>query len=277
MNQRPGKSFGDFLEGKGFYIVLILCVTAIGISGYYLFSGLVSGEPYAAVPDPGTEVVAPTEGIQVPIDSPTVAPTPPTGTGNAPGVPTEDGTDRATTGEDVSESATDEAADEETATEDSEDEDGATETAEESETEPHPASTIFTWPVKGEVLRDFSLEVFAYDATMGDWRTHSGLDIEAALGTEVMAVSLGVVSEVKEDPLLGSMVVIDHIDGVQSVYANLTAVPTVTVGEEVTPGAIIGAVGETAVAESMGPSHLHFEMKQNGIPVDPVSFFPEEG
>ena len=43
------KRMGDFLEGKGFYIVLFLCVAAIGISGYYLFSSLTPDEPDAPV------------------------------------------------------------------------------------------------------------------------------------------------------------------------------------------------------------------------------------
>ena len=53
---------GDFLEGKGFYIVLFLCVAAIGISGYYLFSSLTPDEPDAPV--------AGTAQITVPLPGP---------------------------------------------------------------------------------------------------------------------------------------------------------------------------------------------------------------
>ena len=51
---------GDFMEGKGFYIVLFLCVAAIGISGYYLFSSLDMGDGDAAVAAPTQVVVMPT-------------------------------------------------------------------------------------------------------------------------------------------------------------------------------------------------------------------------
>lgn len=239
MKQKPFlQRIGDFMEGKGFYIVLFLCVTAIGISGYYLFSGLLSSQPLS-MDTPSSQVSGHSQQVQVPQvkdTTPKVA----------------DTTTPAT-------SDTNQAAQDVT-----------------PKTEPAKA-TVFTWPVRGTVSRDFSLEVFAYDATMGDWRTHSGMDIEAALGTEVMAVSDGKVSAITEDPLMGTMVVIDHANKIQSVYANLTKQPTVKVGDQVSTGAVIGAIGETAIAESAMPTHLHFEMKKDGSPIDPVSYFPEGG
>ena len=203
---------GDFMEGKGFYIVLFLCVAAIGISGYYLFSSLDMRDGDAAVAAPTQVVVMPT--VQ-PV-KPTVAPTPAA-----------------------------------------------------------PAASVFTWPVKGQVVADYSLEVLAYDETMGDWRTHSGIDIAAPGGTQVLAVSAGTVASVEQDDLMGTTVVIAHAGGVESIYANLAAVPTVEAGDQVSIGAVIGAVGTTAVAESARAPHLHFEMREDGESVDPVSYLPE--
>ena len=203
---------GDFMEGKGFYIVLFLCVAAIGISGYYLFSSLDMRDGDAAVAAPTQVVVMPT--VQ-PV-KPTVAPTPAA-----------------------------------------------------------PAASVFTWPVRGQVVADYSLEVLAYDETMGDWRTHSGIDIAAPVGTQVLAVSAGTVASVEQDDLMGTTVVIAHAGGVESIYANLAAVPTVEAGDQVSIGAVIGAVGTTAVAESARAPHLHFEMREDGESVDPVSYLPE--
>ena len=137
-----------------------------------------------------------------------------------------------------------------------------------------PAVSVYTWPVKGEIIRDFSLEVLAYDETMGDWRTHCGLDISAPLGVEVCSVSAGIVEAVYEDDLMGTTVVIDHGEGVRSVYSNLAAVPAVVVGEQVKTGTVIGAVGETALAETGRPPHLHLEMSRNGYEVDPLQYLP---
>ena len=66
---------GDFMEGKGFYIVLFLCVAAIGISGYYLFSSLDMGDGDAAVAAPTQVVVMPTVQPVKPTVAPTPAPT----------------------------------------------------------------------------------------------------------------------------------------------------------------------------------------------------------
>jgi murein DD-endopeptidase MepM/ murein hydrolase activator NlpD len=229
MKQKPFlQRIGDFMEGKGFYIVLFLCVAAIGISGYYLFSGLFSTQP-VSLDEPLQQVAAPNSQVEVPTQTPSLA-KPPELT------------------EPTTKVSTDNAA-------------------------PSQA-TVYTWPVRGTVSRDFSLEVFAYDSTMGDWRTHSGLDIEADLGTEVMAVTSGTVSSITKDSLMGTTVVIDHGKGLQSVYSNLNELPTVSVGKQVTTGVVLGAVGNTAIAESSGPAHLHFEMLKDGVAVDPVQFLP---
>lgn len=70
--------------------------------------------------------------------------------------------------------------------------------------EEDPVPAVFTWPVKGEILSGFSLEVLAYDETMGDWRTHSGVDIAASVGTNVLAISAGTVQGVYDDDLMGT-------------------------------------------------------------------------
>ena len=82
---------------------------------------------------------------------------------------------------------------------------------------------MYTWPVKGEVLRGFSVETLALDPTLGDWRTHGGLDIAAAQGVEVRAMAPGAVAQVYEDGLMGTTVVIDHGDGLTSTYQGLAA------------------------------------------------------
>lgn len=140
---------------------------------------------------------------------------------------------------------------------------------------PTPAALVFTWPVKGEIIGDYSLEVVAYDETMGDWRTHDGVDISAPLGTQVMAVANGTVSDLYEDPLMGTTVVIAHDNDLTSIYSNLASVPTVELGDAVTTGMVIGSVGQTAVAESAKASHLHFELLEADALVDPANYLPE--
>jgi len=139
-----------------------------------------------------------------------------------------------------------------------------------------PAPLVFTWPVKGAVVAGFSVETLAYNETMGDWRTHSGLDIAADLGTQVLAAANGTVSAIYEDDLMGTVVEIDHGQGLTSQYANLAAAPTVSVGDGVSTGSVIGSVGQTAAAESGEQAHLHYALLKEGYPVDPADYLPQQ-
>ena len=126
-------------------------------------------------------------------------------------------------------------------------------------------------PLEGEVVSAFSMDALVYQPTLGDWRTHDGVDIAAEAGTPVLAAAAGTVRSVEEDPLMGVTVVLDHPDGHQTTYASLQAEPGVEAGETVAAGQVIGAVGTTAAAEG-GEPHLHFSVTRNGEPVDPEAF-----
>lgn len=133
------------------------------------------------------------------------------------------------------------------------------------------APRLIVEPLRGDVLAAFSMEELAYNATLGDWRTHDGVDIAARAGTSVVAACAGTVTAVEEDALLGTTVTVAHDGGYQTTYANLQARPNVAAGEAVTAGQVIGAVGSTAAAESGAP-HLHFAVTLDGKAVDPNEF-----
>ncbi len=128
------------------------------------------------------------------------------------------------------------------------------------------------YPIVGEVIGAFSKGELVKSATTGVWQTHNGVDIAAASGDEVRAVSKGVVEAVEEDPLWGVCVTIDHQNGITSRYCNLNADLSVNTGDNVECGTVIGSVGESADVESALPSHLHFEIKQGNMYLDPVSY-----
>ncbi len=244
MKKTMRDSVSDFMAGKGFYIVLLLCVAALGVSGYYLFSGM--NDPGQPVSAPVTVVVTPAPTARA---SAAPKPVPPTTAAPRP----------------VSPAAPTPAA--------------STPSLAASTPAPTPATataSVFTWPVKGEVLRDYAIETLSYDETMADWRTHDGLDIAAAAGAEVMAPAGGTVTNVYADDLMGTTVVIRHADEVTSVCSNLAAVPTVEIGDTVRTGDVIGSIGGTAIAESALPSHLHLSMSKNGVSADPLKYLPEQ-
>lgn len=239
----------DFMAGKGFYIVLLLCVTALGVSGYFLFSGI--REQSRAVSGPATVVVTPTpKPTATPAPSPGVAtPAPPT-----TATPQPSATVRPTPAP--------------TAT--------PADTPAPLPSAPATATaSVFTWPVKGEVLRDHAVETLSYDRTMGDWRTHDGIDIACDVGAQVKAPAGGTVADLYTDDMMGMTVVILHADGVVSTCSNLEWVPTVEIGDTVRTGDIIGSVGETAISESREASHLHLSMTKDGVSVDPLDYLPK--
>ena len=74
-----------------------------------------------------------------------------------------------------------------------------------------PEPTLLMWPVDGgTMLREYSAEALVFSPTMQDWRTHSGIDVAAPLGTAVRAMAAGRVTSVREDEMLGWTVEIAH-------------------------------------------------------------------
>jgi murein DD-endopeptidase MepM/ murein hydrolase activator NlpD len=103
------------------------------------------------------------------------------------------------------------------------------------------------------------------------WFCHKGLDIAAAQGTPVRAVAAGTVKFAGwNNQGYGNLVVIDH-GGYQTLYAHLSGTPSVSVGQSVSAGTVVGAMGSTGF--STGP-HLHFEIRLGHDVVDPAPFLP---
>lgn len=126
-------------------------------------------------------------------------------------------------------------------------------------------------PVSGEVINPFSNGELVKSNTTKIWKTHNGVDIASPIGTQVKAMSKGTVTDVGNDPLWGNYVLIDHNNGMQSKYCGLNSALPVKKGDKVSAGTIIGAVSDSAQVEISDPSHLHFEIIQNGNYVDPMA------
>ncbi len=136
---------------------------------------------------------------------------------------------------------------------------------------PTPPALIVD-PLVGETVAAFSMDELVYSETMGDWRTHDGIDIAAEPGTQVCAACAGTVIDLRSDDLMGMTVVLSHDGGFDTIYANLQDEPTVEIGDAVAAGQVIGSVGRTALGEALEPSHLHFAVTKNGEFIDPQEF-----
>lgn len=129
----------------------------------------------------------------------------------------------------------------------------------------------FIKPCDGFVTTQHSVDVPVYSPTLGDFRTHSGVDIAADKGAVVKSARSGKVTEIYTDDLYGNTVVTVCEDGYSVVYSNLSPILSEGIEKdvEISVGTVIGCVGESAIAEAGQESHLHFEILKDGIPTDP--------
>lgn len=128
----------------------------------------------------------------------------------------------------------------------------------------------FTMPIDGEVFGMYSQGELVRNVTLGEWRTHDGVDIRAEKGSPVRAVADGVVSQVYHDPMWGTVVEITHAGGLTSVTSGLDPAVAVKQGDSVRIEDTIGVVG-SILSEISLEDHIHFGLKQDGNWVDPIA------
>lgn len=134
-------------------------------------------------------------------------------------------------------------------------------------TKPLPEGCLFLWPVQGPVSSDYG-----YRYIFGENNFHQGVDIAAPMGTAIAAGADGQVVFAGERGSYGNLVILRHDNGFYSYYGHCSKL-LVTVGQTVTQGQIIAAVGSTG--RSTGP-HCHFELRYDGSPIDPLLYLPGE-
>ena len=140
---------------------------------------------------------------------------------------------------------------------------------EESQVEESVPDPRFTKPVDGEITVDYAKENLVYSNTLGEWVTHKGIDIDAPKTTVVKASADGKVKSIKSDPRYGITIVIEHVNGFETIYANLLSTEFVKEGETVKQGQGIGTIGNSAAFEIADEPHLHFEILKDGENLDP--------
>jgi murein DD-endopeptidase MepM/ murein hydrolase activator NlpD len=124
-----------------------------------------------------------------------------------------------------------------------------------------PSAMGFIWPLRGVITSGFGMR----------WgRMHQGLDIDGETGDPILAAKSGTVSMSGVAGGYGNMVVVDHGGGVASLYGHASQL-FVTEGQNVAQGQVIAAVGSTGFSTG---SHLHFEIRVNGTPQNPLPYLP---
>ena len=129
----------------------------------------------------------------------------------------------------------------------------------------------YTMPIVGaESGQGFSVDKLVYNKTLNQWRTHNGVDFVCEKGVAVVAIYDGTVTNVEATTLEGTVVEIDHGNGLVAIYKGLENV-VLNKGDKVTLGQKIGEIG-SMMTESLDGYHLHLEMTLNGKFVNPMDY-----
>lgn len=126
-----------------------------------------------------------------------------------------------------------------------------------------------------EVLKDMPENIPSLLPTMGQISRefhpgHNGLDIAAPQFSPVIASASGMVEAAGWDSLYGNYVVIEHNKNYSTFYGHLNSIDVLN-GSRISGGQVIGTVGSTGKSTS---SHLHYEVRFRGEPVDPIGYLP---
>lgn len=221
-----------FLNGKGFYVALGICMIAVGVSAFSALDKvsapkgeLQSSDPAQRVEQSSSNEAEANKGLSnIPDERPSSS--------------------QSTTNEDEQISST---------------------------TPKKPVAKYFIFPVVGEVIKKFSATELLYSVTFNDMRLHTGIDIKADEGTAVKSAGDGIVTEILNDPNLGYSVKIDHGNGMVAIYGGLSKSVAVEVNETVSAGTNLGPLG-TVNNECLDASHLHLEFYKNSVAVDPLEY-----
>jgi len=126
-----------------------------------------------------------------------------------------------------------------------------------------PAGGGWLWPITGAIS-----SYFGPSHPLG-----IDIDLYGRAGAPIVAARAGVVTFAGGNPCCsyGYYVEIDHGDGFRTLYAHLNAPPPVRIGQRVGQGQVVGYAGTTGYSTGV---HLHFEVRRNGVPVNPLAFLP---
>ena len=220
------KHTGRGWNGKGYYIALVLCAAAIGITSY-VYSQNSNLQEEVLLEE---SQIIPVGTMTMEADIPVIATEPRNQT-----VPSESGQTEATQSS-------------------------------------QPRKRKIVSPVAGHEIYGYSMEALSYNQTTRDWRVHNGVDLAAEEGTPVCAACDGTVYTAGKDDAMGYTVEIRHDGGYTTRYSCLQEDLTVSAGDTVEAGQVIGYAGSTALVETTLGSHVHFSVSHQGKSMEPMEF-----
>ena len=139
--------------------------------------------------------------------------------------------------------------------------------------EPTVSVIEFIMPVKdATVIKDYVGASVVYNQTLGLYSGHKAIDFASTEGADVYCVYDGVIESVQTSKVNGTTIVIDHGNGLKTVYNSIEATEHLQEGLTVNKGEVIGQVSDNNKTEYLDGAHLHFEVIKNGEKIDPTEY-----
>ncbi len=135
---------------------------------------------------------------------------------------------------------------------------------------------VFILPVETPTSIGEYGDTMVYNSTLGRFTAHLAIDFFAPEGSDVLAVYDGTILSVDTSFLQGTTVTIDHGNGLYSIYNSLADGDSVSVGQMVKQGDVIGQVSTTNRQEYKDGAHVHFSVKEDGEFINPEKYLAFE-
>jgi len=279
MNMKKPQHAKGFWSGKGFYLALTLVIAGAATASFLAINNMMDSLGTSPVPENFAEEslpwqdqpLAPAEEKQQGVP---VTPKPDASSSRPESAASSDSTQKAESGAGApsSSSASKPASRPSNAQPFSDSQPPASSAPAVSSAPPAAPEQRFASPKSGTVSQGFSGDELVYNETLGEWRTHNGMDIEGKTGDKVKAPMAGTVKVAKEDELWGGVVEIES--GAFTARVCGLGKPAVKEGQTVALGDVLGKLAEAPV-ESALPVHLHIEITENGKLLNPAECFEQ--
>ncbi len=144
------------------------------------------------------------------------------------------------------------------------------------EQKPVVSVIVFDMPVSGSIIKDYVADGVVYNQTLNLYSGHKAIDFASEEGAVVKAVYQGVIESIESSKLEGTTLILDHGNGLKSVYNSIEVSEDLEVGDSLHKGDVIGTISTNNRLEYKDGAHLHFEVLENGQKIDPYKYLVTE-
>lgn len=140
------------------------------------------------------------------------------------------------------------------------------------ENKPTVTVVVFDMPVDGTIIKEYVGASVVYNQTLGLYTGHKAIDFLADEGTQVKCSYGGVVESITTSNLEGTSIVVNHGNNLKTVYNSVEPIENLAEGQSVSKGEVIATVALNNRTEYKDGAHLHFEVIENGVKIDPQKY-----